>query len=522
MTRSEKPPTPWAGGVSIGRYLLLREIARGGMGEIWLAHHLGPAGFERLVVLKRIITSPDDDPSMVSMFLDEARIVSQLHHPNVVQVSELGQDGGSYYLVMEYLAGQTLGRVARRLHERGTSMPLSLALEVVADAARGLGYAHRRKNADGRPLEIVHRDVSPQNIFVSYEGHTKVLDFGIASAAGRRTRTATGVLKGKVAYMSPEQALESVLSPQVDVFALGVMLFELVTNSRLYEGADDIVILGKLVSGDALPRASDRVRLDQRLDDLIATAMAWDPLDRFSDGEAMAEQLDDYRKDLPVEQRTVLLRTAIREAFAEEIEQLPAFQRVTQLTPSPQSNESLPSTGVPAMAPPPRRPMVWIRAAVFGVVALATAIGVGAARRSQTAGVPPAPQPSLVQARVDAGAQAPALGALTLDDVRNDAQPQAVAESALPDAGHFTQNRAVARAGTGPAKLARKGKLSLETEPWTKVYLGKRLLGETPLLEVPLPAGLQRLRVRNADEGIDALIEVDIIADSVVVKRLAL
>lgn len=495
------------------------------MGEIWLAHHQGPAGFERLVVLKRIITSPDDDPAMLSMFLDEARIVSQLHHPNVVQVTELGQDGTSYYLVMEYLAGQTLGRVARRLRERGFLMPVSLALEVVADAARGLGYAHRRKASDGRALEIVHRDVSPQNIFVTYEGHTKVLDFGIASAAGRGTRTATGVLKGKVAYMSPEQALGQALGPQVDVFALGVMLFELVTNSRLYEGGDDIAILRKLVSGDALPRARQRVQqLDPKLDELIATAMAWDPLDRFSDGEVMAEALDDYRQALPAEHRTVPLRMAMRDAFAVEIDQLPVFQRVTQVTPSQPSSESLPSRRAPP-EPPPRRTMLWAGAAM-GVLALAAlvAVGVRATGEHETvvAQTTPLPlAPVVLAPLVDAGAVAPddAGERVVVEPV--DAGERVVVDSTPIDAG-APGPTVVAREEVGTAKVVRKGKLSLETEPWTKVYLGKRLLGETPLLEVPLPAGSQRLRLQNAEEGIDAVIEVDIVADGVTVKRLAL
>ena len=498
------------------------------MGEIWLAHHQGPAGFARLVVLKRIITSPDDDPSMLSMFLDEARIVSQLHHPNVVQVIELGQDGSSYYLVMEYLAGQTLGRVARRLRERGLSIPNALTLEVIADAARGLGYAHRRKTSDGQPLEIVHRDVSPQNIFVTYEGHTKVLDFGIASAAGRGTRTATGILKGKVAYMSPEQALASTLGPQVDVFALGVMLFELVTNSRLYQGADDIAILRKLVSGEALPRARDRVRLDPRLDDLIATAMAWDPLDRFADGEVMAEALDDYRKSLSPEQHTVPIRTAMRDAFTQEIEQLPDFQRVTQVTPSRSSSESLPSRGPPPSSPP-RRTKVWVGGAVGGVLLIATVVGVGMrsteAHETVAARTPPSPlTPVTIAAPVDAGAAASPddAGARVVEQRPVDAGEISIVEPSAVDAGAPRAPVVVAQQTGGTAKLVHKGKLSLETEPWTKVYLGKRLLGETPLLEVPLPAGPHRLRLQNAEEGVDAVIEVDIVADGVTVKRLAL
>jgi serine/threonine-protein kinase len=518
------------------------------MGEIWLATQPGPGGFERLVVLKRIITTPDDDPSMLTMFLDEARIASQLHHPNVVQVTELGRDGESLYLAMEYLAGQALGRVARRALERSRELPVRLSLEIVADAAKGLGYAHRKKDRDGHALDIVHRDVSPQNIFVTYEGHTKVLDFGIATVRGRSTRTATGVLKGKVAYMSPEQALGGALGPPVDVFALGVVAFELLTHSRLHGRADDIAIIGKLVSSEPFPRVRDRARVDTRLDALIAKAMALDPHERFADGLEFAEALDEYLRSSAVVPGDVPLRQFMQSVFAEEIQRLPEFEKSTQLTPSSvsSSNRSLPQSEPPVPAPPSRRgPLLAV--GVLGLAAVGAVGGVLAMQQSTSvtrpeprvvlppvavvvvdagaAVAPPEPRvvlPPVAVAVVDAGAAVvppertePVVGALADAGVAPVGEALAVA---LPvesvDAG-------AAAPAAGAKAVARRGRLSLECDPWARVYLGKRLLGETPLIEVALPAGRQRLRLSNPDEHLDVVVEVDVVADEVVVKRFA-
>ncbi|MCA3010995.1 MAG: serine/threonine protein kinase [Myxococcaceae bacterium] len=487
------------------------------MGEIWLAHHRGPAGFERLVVLKRIITGPDDDPSMLSMFLDEARIVSQLHHPNVVQVTELGQDGPSFYLAMEYLAGQTLSRIARRLFERQQAVPTRFALEVIRDAARGLGYAHRRRGPDGKRLEIVHRDVSPQNILVTYEGQTKVLDFGIATAMGRGTRTSTGILKGKVAYMSPEQALGQKLGPQADVFALGTVLFELVSASRLHQGADDIAILRRLMSGEPLPRVTQRVRVDARLDALIASAMAWDVADRFEDGEVLADAIERLLRQMPAGVNELSPREVMHDAFATEVAQLPELNRVVHETPSKRSSDSLPSKAIPADGSRARRGLL-AAAAVLLLLAGAT---VALLSSRQADGQPP-PSPAVAML-APAAERAPLVVEPPPPTAPVDAGASAAVE-AVADAGAVAVAPPAADAGAAGSADARvrSGKVSLQTEPWTKVFYGKRLLGETPLFDVALPAGRQRLRLVNPDEGIDTVIEVEVPGNGTVAKRLVL
>ncbi|MDP1918565.1 MAG: serine/threonine-protein kinase, partial [Myxococcales bacterium] len=193
------PVQSWQPGLTVAQYVLVRELARGGMGEVWLARQGEAGGFERLVALKRVLAGADADSAAMTMFLDEARIAAQLQHPNIVQLFDFGRDAGSVFLVMEYLAGQTVGRLKRRLLEVEGPLSASLAVTIISAAARGLGYAHRRTSLEGQPLKIVHRDVSPQNLFVTYDGEVKVLDFGIALAAGRLGRTMEGPIKGKVA-----------------------------------------------------------------------------------------------------------------------------------------------------------------------------------------------------------------------------------------------------------------------------------------------------------------------------------
>jgi serine/threonine protein kinase len=221
----------------IGRYEVVAPLATGGMAEIFLGRVVGPSGFERPVVIKRILPHLATQASFVDMFLDEARIVSGIRHENVVQVQELGHDDGELFLVMEYLEGETASTLMKRLVARGRSLPYALAAHLVAEACAGLHAAHELTDHEGRKQSLVHRDVTPQNIFVTYTGGVKLLDFGIAKAADRITRTEAGQVKGKFDYMSPEQCLGKPLDRRSDVFAAGIVLYELSTGTRLFKRA---------------------------------------------------------------------------------------------------------------------------------------------------------------------------------------------------------------------------------------------------------------------------------------------
>jgi len=214
---------------SFGNYQLIKKLATGGMAEVWLAKQTGIEGFNRHVVIKRILPHLAEDPEFVQMFLNEARIASRFNHPNIGQIYDLGEKDGQYYIAMEFIHGEDLGRVMRRAWSTGQWVARHIALRIVADACGGLYYAHTRNDDQGRPLKVVHRDISPQNILISFDGAVKVLDFGIAKASDQVSSTKSGAIKGKFAYMAPEQAAGKVLDARSDIFALGLVLYELVT-----------------------------------------------------------------------------------------------------------------------------------------------------------------------------------------------------------------------------------------------------------------------------------------------------
>jgi eukaryotic-like serine/threonine-protein kinase len=220
---------------TLGRYEVVGHLASGGMAEVLLGRVRGPHGFERAVVLKRILPHLARMSSFVDMFLDEARIIARIHHPNVVQVHELGTEGGELFMAMEYLAGESVSSLVRRLATRNAKLDHALAAFIVAEACAGLHAAHELKTDDGALLHIVHRDVSPQNIFITFDGAVKVIDFGIAKSADRVARTEAGQLKGKLDFMSPEQCKSEPLDRRTDVFALGIVLYELLTQRRLFK-----------------------------------------------------------------------------------------------------------------------------------------------------------------------------------------------------------------------------------------------------------------------------------------------
>src|SRR5581483_3553236 len=218
---------------AIGRYQVLRRLARGGMAEVLLARVTGLEGFEKLVVIKKILPELTDSPEFVEMFLDEARMLAQLTHSNIAQVHDIGSVGGAYFISMEFLHGQDLRTITRAVARRGGVLPLEHLIFVASSVCAGLHYANEKIGRDGQPLGIVHRDVSPHNVFVTYDGAVKLLDFGIAKTAQRTSHTRVGTLKGKIGYMSPEQCRsERDLDRRADVYSVGVLMWEMLTGER--------------------------------------------------------------------------------------------------------------------------------------------------------------------------------------------------------------------------------------------------------------------------------------------------
>ena len=207
------------------------------MAEVFKAKRSGVEGFEKIVAMKRILPHLSDNKEFVDMFVDEAKMVAGLTHPNIVQIFDLGRIDTSYYIAMEYVHGRDLRTILRRAKEKGLRMPLDLCLRIVSQVCSALEYAHRKKDERGRPMEIVHRDVSPQNILISFEGEVKLTDFGIAKAATKASTTDRGALRGKLLYMSPEQAWGRPMDRRSDVFSLGIVLYEMMTDKKPFLGA---------------------------------------------------------------------------------------------------------------------------------------------------------------------------------------------------------------------------------------------------------------------------------------------
>jgi serine/threonine protein kinase len=304
-----------------GRYLLVQRLSRGGMGEIFLAKH-GLAGFEKLAVIKKVLPHLAADDQFISRFVDEAQVAIKLQHVNVAQVFEVGRVGDEYFLALEYVDGRDLRRTLAVLAHRKQRMPVDLALFITRELANGLAYAHRRTTADGASLDLVHCDISPPNVLVSFEGETKVIDFGIAKSAMRGTATDPSFGFGKFGYMAPEQLIRGgVVDYRTDLYAAGVVLFELLTGTRLYEAGpepDYRALAAKVARGDHL-LPSDIDRTLAAYDDLVATALRPHPEDRF---QSAAELRDAIQHSLVAVNPTIStdrLGSYMRALFSDEM-----------------------------------------------------------------------------------------------------------------------------------------------------------------------------------------------------------
>jgi serine/threonine protein kinase len=278
-------------GTRVGRYEIVRRLASGGMGEVFLARAKGVGGFSKSVALKRLRTELAADPSFVAMFLDEARIAAMLDHSNIVQTIDVVLDGGTAWIVMEYLRGADVAELVRLLEERGRAFPVGAAVGVAVAVADALHYAHERLDEAGAPLDVVHRDVSPANVIVTLDGTVKVVDFGIARANVRATETAVGTVKGKLLYMSPEQCRGERIDRRSDVFSLGVTLYEMLTGTPPHVGADEYELRKAIVEGVVLPPSSRVPSVPDAIDDIVLGCLAKRPADRPKSAGALAASL---------------------------------------------------------------------------------------------------------------------------------------------------------------------------------------------------------------------------------------
>jgi eukaryotic-like serine/threonine-protein kinase len=314
--------------IPFGKYLLLDRINIGGMAEVWRGKQFGASGFERLVAIKRILPNIAEDDEFISMFIDEAKISVQLTHANIGQIFELGQISSSYFIAMEYIPGKDMRAIFDRCRKKGEPAPIPLVAYCVSKMCEGLDYAHRKKDGMGRDMNIVHRDISPQNILVSYEGEVKVIDFGIAKAAGKATKTQAGILKGKFGYMSPEQIRGLPLDRRSDVFAIGVCLYEMLTGERLFVGESDFSVLEKVRKAEVAPPSTYNRRIPETLEKIVLKALARDVDERYQ----YASELGDDLQRFLLTNETIFgrkdLMQYMKSTFAEEVER--EKQRLTE------------------------------------------------------------------------------------------------------------------------------------------------------------------------------------------------
>jgi serine/threonine protein kinase len=385
-------------GMRLGKYELVSSLAAGGMAELFVARQAGIEGFEKLVVLKRILPQLADRQDFVRMFLDEARLAATLHHPNIAQVYDIGFEPAdrSYFFTMEYVQGRDARDVLRAARDTG-GLPLEHALAIVCGVAAGLHYAHER--------DVVHRDISPSNVLVSFDGGVKLVDFGIAKVRSRHSETQAGSLKGKIAYMSPEQCRGEDVDRRSDVFALGVLLYELTTATRLFRGTNEFALIQDITGKDAPPPSSRRADYPPALEAIVMRALARDREARYATAEDLQLALERFAHDARLAVSELALRRYMHVLFGEGATPVPDAVKPSTIV----MEADLPDVDAEVAAPPAHTPVParrrrwWIAPIAVSIVA---AIG-GAAIALTSHAKPAAPTEMITIAASEPALPAP-------------------------------------------------------------------------------------------------------------------
>jgi serine/threonine protein kinase len=568
------------GSTDLGRYQVFATLGRGGMAEVFLAVARGPRGFNKLVVLKRLRPHLAEEASFREMFLDEARLAARLNHANVVQSYEVGEGNGSYFIAMEYLEGQPLNRVAEEASAQGQRLEAPLAIRIIAEACAGLAHAHELRDYDGTSLRIIHRDISPHNIFVTYDGQVKLVDFGIAKAAVSRAETEVGVLKGKIAYMAPEQATGEGIDSRADLFAMGIVLWELLTGRALFGGENAAHTLQRLVN-EPIPRPSSALPaehpLDPKLETIVMKALEKEPAERFQTARELRAALEDWlRENAPsvrgedVSNRMASLfentRAGVQAEIQKQMVALAAGEAASTLSLS--SLDALEKAGQNVRAAlldlgsrttsttsgtnrkidvrPGASRRRGLLAALLLLLACAAALVVFLLVRpgsrsdrapsqtpvvvaSVTAPEPPAafatpsppppaspPPPTAPAATDPAPAPLPVASAVPASRARVGIVHSASAHGVHASRGASAPSPGTVAADTGP------GYLTLDTYPWTRVSENGRVLGTTPLVHVALTPGQHTLALENSELGIRQTYQATIVSGATATRRLGL
>ena len=481
-----------------GKYEIASRIAIGGMGEIFLARQVDAFAFDRLVILKKLLPELSDDDLFVSQFLDEARIAATLSHSNIVTIYEVGKWEGSYFIAMEYIRGGSVAEIISTATTRGTHVPWEAAARIAKDACLALDHAHHACNIHGQPLNIVHRDMSPQNVMVRDDGVTKLVDFGIAKAANRSTRTSTGDVKGKLSYMSPEQAMAAPLDGRSDQFSLGCVLWEAVTGARLFKGDNAAHTLARLLHGPIRRPRDERPDVPEALDAVVMRMIERKPEKRFARCREAADALQAYLDTTPSRGGDKVVAEVVADYCGQQI------ARITHAAITPSAGNFVFNLTTRKRRRL-RQATRWGIPLVLVCVAAAGAWGLYAAShpgtppatplptdfRPSTPPAPPPPLPSSPPAEAAAASPAPPRPATGAPGARrsHEARPGSKQPSPRSPAAE-------------PGRKGAVGLVSISTTPWSVVFEGATLIGETPFFKKELPVGPHVLTFVNEAEGI--------------------
>lgn len=532
-------------------YLIVGHLAAGGMADVYLALREGSKGFRKLEVIKCLNLADDE---YVEMFQDEARLSALLDHPNIVQTHKVGEFEDRHFLVMEYLEGVPLSKLVRAAYKTSKLAP-HLAVFIATEVLNGLAYAHDAVDLDGDQLEIVHRDVSPNNVFITRQGSIKLLDFGIARATNRDTTSDGSVVRGKLAYIAPEQAKGEQVNRRADLFSLGVVMWELLTGYRLFKGETEAETIRKTIASDISPPSQYREEIPPELDAVVMKALERDPDNRFANASEMRRPLEAWLQQNSTPHLRDELTELMQAHFSEPLQATRTMIRQTlEALGHETQTSSFPAVASTRATPP--APRSW---RYFGVVALlfvgAFGIGLGlaiigeeepSARTAAASGDPVkvsqsrAKQPEKLalaaQSRpATAGDESPFEVAQTPAPTRpspassivpNSQRSAPVASTAIPGSSQAASakqpNSAKKLRSPTPTKGADKGFLTLDTTPWSEVTLNGRRLGVTPLANVELPSGSHTLVLRNPQIGIRTQYTVNIQPGKTLTRRLGI
>jgi serine/threonine protein kinase len=488
-----------------GQYLLLDRVACGGMAELFRAKQIGIEGFERVLAIKRILPHISSHEEFISMFIAEAKLVAHLSHKNIAQIYDFGKTGENYFIAMEYVKGKDLRELIKRCQEKQYRLPVELAVFIAKEVLSALGYAHKQKDSSGRELKLIHRDVSPQNILISYEGEVKVIDFGIAKAE-TQSHTKTGTIKGKLAYMSPEQAWGRPIDHRSDIFSLGIVLYELITGLRLFKGTTEINTLEKVREARVEPFSPSLVSITPpALETIVMKSLSKEVRYRYQDATDMEKDLGSILFELSSADPGILLKKFMNDLFREEIEAENRASAGDATQSIRYEKKPLPAPKKQGESRPPLQPgkkpeqksrtlsSAVLATALLGLVIavfllLPNSIGEKISSSFSALQVFTDHDQKKAEEQRSVGEQPPV-------STEQGAPPAAQPKEVLPESKDDPAEKE-----TAPETL--RGNLTVNAIPWADIYINEKHYGTTPKAIKDLKAGDYRVRLENPNYDI--------------------